>query len=243
MRAPRPCGNSPPLSLYVKQARLIFGGTSTGSAQYYVKAAAAAMTPVRSPYCGDSRSMARRRQPVVHRGSNPSALHRRFARPRVTGNQQDDPLAARDCPLESKVDCSISAVEIVAVEVERPVRADASRLQPPIPPAVERVALHRLVRCRRCTPRWSWRRSRCRLRCRTCSRNRGARGFNWFARQWPDGRRHPLPKLGLVSAERAHARPRPWATGSMPIRLPTCRRRSGPPRRQRPRRCRSGWLP
>ena len=72
---------------------------------------------MRGPNGSDPWGMARGRQPVVNRGANPPALHRRLARPRVPGDQQQYPLAAGYRPLQRKVDRVVRAVEIVAMKV------------------------------------------------------------------------------------------------------------------------------
>jgi hypothetical protein len=99
---------------------------------------------VRGSNRGNPRSMARRCKPVVNRGADSTTLDGRLACPSMTGNQQNDAFIARNRPLQRNVDRIVGAVEIVTVEIERPVRANRPRLQPAVPPAVERIARHRL---------------------------------------------------------------------------------------------------
>ena len=195
------------------------------------------------PHRGDFWGMARRCQPVVHRGPDPAPLDGRLAPAFVTGDQQQDSLAGRNRAVEPEVDRPPRAVEIVTVEVDDAVRFRPPRLQPLVPASVEGGANRRTqTLSRRCWPPghgpglWRWCaklffRRRCSLR------------FRGIARQRPNGRRHPRPQLRFVSVEGAHGRPCPWAAESGPGRWPSFRPRSGSPAVPRPRRCRSGWRP
>src|SRR4051812_37953120 len=88
-------------------------------------------------YRGDRRSVARSGEPVVHRGPDFPPLHRRRPRPVMPGNQQQQPVAARDCLLDSAVDRRPGAIEREAVEVEDPIRLDAPGRKLSVPAAVE----------------------------------------------------------------------------------------------------------
>ena len=77
-----------------------------------------------APYGSDARRMARRRQPVVDRGTNAAPLDRRIAAPMMTGDQEHDAIARVDGLLECPVDHVPGAVEIEAVQVDHSVRLD-----------------------------------------------------------------------------------------------------------------------
>ena len=210
--------------------RLKKGGNRYGSAQDYVEAAAPAVTAVRGPDRGDPRRMARSRQPVVNRGPNSPALHRRLARARVAGDQQQDPLAGSDRPLQRPVDRAPRRVEAVAVKVERAVRARrrprfSRRSQPP-----SSVACRSFGLCRRRLRRRGGGARPCGLavrRRRDRADGDASAASIGLARQRPDGRGHPAPTARLRQRlSDAHAPPRPWAAGSAPGPWPTCRRRS-----------------
>lgn len=80
--------------------------------------------------------MARRRQPVVDRGADPTALDRRLAAPLMPGNQKHDAISGVDRLLERSVDRFPRPVEVMAVKVERPVGLEVPCPQPPVPAAV-----------------------------------------------------------------------------------------------------------
>jgi hypothetical protein len=63
------------------------------------------MTAVSAPDGSDFVGVARGCEPVVDRGADPPALHRRVARAMVTGDQEDDALTAADRLLETALDC------------------------------------------------------------------------------------------------------------------------------------------
>jgi len=54
------------------------------------------VTPVSAPYGGDVLGMARSGEPVVNGRSDAASLDRRIARPMMAGDEQYDPLPARD---------------------------------------------------------------------------------------------------------------------------------------------------
>jgi len=54
------------------------------------------VTPVSASYGGDIFGMARSREPVVNGRSDAASLDRRIARPMMAGDEQYDPLPARD---------------------------------------------------------------------------------------------------------------------------------------------------
>jgi len=200
------------------------------------------MAPVSTPDRGDSRRMARGREPVMHGGPNPAALQRRFALALMSRNQQQNALPGGNRALQSKVDRLPGAIEVVAVQIEHPVRIDPTAAETPIPTAVER----RMVKI---APR---RRSRFRRPCLwnpslRLGRRRNLQGCGrWIdrvAREWPDRRRDLGPQLRFLSGQAAHGRPFPGAAGSVPAPWPTFRPRSAALLRPRPRRCRSGWRP
>ena len=62
------------------------------------------MPPVRPADRGNVRCMPRSGKPVVDGGPNAPTLNRRLTRPVMTGNEQDDPLAAVNRLIEKAVD-------------------------------------------------------------------------------------------------------------------------------------------
>jgi hypothetical protein len=82
------------------------------------------MSAMSSTNGGDAAGVARGRQPVVNRGADLPALHRRLAGTVMAGDEQHDPVAPRDRQLEQVVDCIPCLVEIVAVKVEHAIRLD-----------------------------------------------------------------------------------------------------------------------
>ena len=77
------------------------------------------------------------REPIMNGGPNPAPLNRRLARSMMTGNQQHDPIAARDSLLECAVDRDPCAVEIHAMQVEYSIWLDQTAAKLPIPGPVE----------------------------------------------------------------------------------------------------------
>ena len=189
----------------------------------------------------DAAGMARCREPVVDRRADLAALDRRLARTMVSGNQQNDPVAASDGGLQAAVDRPPCLVEIHAVQIEDSVRIHRARCQAAIPASIQRQ-----------TWPWPWRRSfqprphrHSRRRRRRRFRRLFFRRLGWllFARERLDRGRHPRPQRGLFRAERPHGPPHPWAAGSAPRPNLTCRPRSRLLPDRRPRKCRSGSVP
>jgi hypothetical protein len=182
-------------------------------------------------------------KPVIHRGPDTAALDLRLARPMMASDQQQDPVPARDRLFEPAIDRRPGVVEVHAVEVEHPVGLDRAAAQLLVPTAVEGLINDRCRLPPRCLSRlwsrvsWGWR-----VRDRCLPRRGNIRRFH-LSGQRANGGRHPRPQLGLVRAERAHARPRPSAPGSALRRSPTFRRPLQPLRDQRPRTCRTGSVP
>jgi hypothetical protein len=81
--------------------------------------------------------MARGGQPVVNGGSNAPALNRRLARTMMAGNQQNEPVATRDCLLDPPVDGSPGSIEIHSVKIEHPVGLDGSVAQSFVPASIK----------------------------------------------------------------------------------------------------------
>ena len=98
------------------------------------------------PVCGangcDPVRVSGHRQPVVHRGPDLTPLHRWFARPMVTGNQQHHSIPCRNGQLECPIQRIPSFLEAVAVKVECAINSNGAASQPPLPVTVK-VAVHR----------------------------------------------------------------------------------------------------
>jgi hypothetical protein len=82
------------------------------------------MATVGAPDCGNPRRMTGSRQPVVHRGANPTAFQRQFALALMPRDQQQNPVTGGNRPLQSSVDRLPSAIEAVAMQIQRSVRLD-----------------------------------------------------------------------------------------------------------------------
>jgi hypothetical protein len=96
----------------------------SNASQDDVQAAAAPMAPVRTADRCNAAGVSRDRQPVVYGGADAAALHGRIASTRVTGDQQQHALAARDCLLERSVDCTPCRSKIMAMKIQGPVGLD-----------------------------------------------------------------------------------------------------------------------
>jgi hypothetical protein len=57
----------------------------------------------------------------------------------MPGHQKHDALPGGDRPFETAVDRLPRLVEIMAVQVEHPVRLDRARAKPPVPAGIERA--------------------------------------------------------------------------------------------------------
>lgn len=95
------------------------------------------MAPVGGPHRRDARGMAGCSQPIVHGRANSAPFERRLALPFMAGNQEQNPIAARNRALQRPIDRFPGAIEAVAVQVERPVGLDLAGLQAPVPSAIE----------------------------------------------------------------------------------------------------------
>jgi hypothetical protein len=201
------------------------------------------VAPVSSANRGDPGGVARRGEPVVDRGADPATLNRRLARPVMAGDQQNDPDAVRNRPIEAEIDRPPRGLEVHAVKIEDAVRFDRAVAKPPVPAAVERRARCRANRLgRRLRPSGA-RTLNGGLRLSQLLRCFSDLRFSRSSRQRPDRGRHPAPQIRFLRAEGAHARPSPWGSGSAPRHCPTCRRRLLPPPNRRPKKCRSGSGP
>jgi hypothetical protein len=104
---------------------------------------------MRAPDSRDIGGMARRGEPVVDGGADPAALNWRFPRTMMPGDEQDDALAAGDCPLKTLVDRLPRGVEVHAMQVEHPVRLDRTALEALVPRRIEMCAEPDPAGCRR----------------------------------------------------------------------------------------------
>jgi hypothetical protein len=82
------------------------------------------MTPVSPANRCDFPRVARCGEPVVDRGPDLAALHRRVARPVMARDQEHDALAASDRLLQPSVDRGPSRIEGQTMEIEHPIRLD-----------------------------------------------------------------------------------------------------------------------
>jgi hypothetical protein len=108
------------------------------------------MTPVSPSNGSNSGRMARRRQPVVHRSPDLSALDRWLARPMMAGDQEHHSLASSDCPIEDMIDRVPGAIQGHAVKVQDSVRFDVAGPELLVPTAIERSRM--MLRVRRLSP-------------------------------------------------------------------------------------------
>ena len=189
----------------------------------------------------DRRSMARGGKPVVDGGANLAPLHRSFAKPVMSRDEQDDPITARNCLIETAVDREPGAVERQPMKVEHTIGLDRAVAQPFVPAPVEGpVGNRNRLGPRRRHRRAVWATSGCGAFRRNSSRPDRSDGLS---RERTNRGGDPAPQLGFLRAERAHGRRRLSAPGSAPARSPTCRRRSRRPPAPNPRRCRTGSAP
>lgn len=110
--------------LSVKSAGLRKRGIPPSTPQNNIEAPTAAVARVSAPHRGDGRGMARSGQPVVNRGSDFATPNRGLACPRMAGDQQHDTLAGGTRPVEPEIDRIPGPIEVEAVKVDHPVRAD-----------------------------------------------------------------------------------------------------------------------
>lgn len=181
--------------------------------------------------------MARCREPIVDRGADGSPPDRRLARPLVAGDEEQDPVAARDRLLERPVDRSPGAIQGQSMEVDNSVRLEQPTAQPPVPAAVEGRADRRLLLGSSCARQADaldgvWADFGVRIEC--CRL-----GIIPGARERPDCRCYASPESRFFRAERAHGPLPPWAAGHRRRRSPPFRPRSGLLRGPNPRRCRT----
>jgi len=96
------------------------------------------MTAVGASNSSDARGVARYRQPVVDSSADSAPLQRRFSLALVPGDQQQDPVAGGNCPLEAKVDRLPCPIQAVAVQIQCPIGINPAGAQTPVPAAIER---------------------------------------------------------------------------------------------------------
>ena len=75
----------------------------------------------------------------MNRCPDPSALDGRLAGARMPGDEKDYAIPPLDCLFQPAVDCSPSAVEIMAVQVDHAIRLDIAGFQAPVPAPVDAV--------------------------------------------------------------------------------------------------------
>jgi hypothetical protein len=75
-------------------------------------------------------------EPIMDRSADRAAPDWRLTRPLMSGDQENDPIAARDCLLERSVDRPPGAIETQSVKVDGPIRLKSAAAQPAIPGTV-----------------------------------------------------------------------------------------------------------
>jgi len=168
---------------------------------------------MRATHGSNFASVPGRRQPVVNRGSDSATLDRRFARPVVAGNQENDAIASADRLIECVIDRAPSLVEVHPMQVDDAVWVDSAGTQASVPCTVQRGP--------ELGPAWNSRRREMPMKHpdRFGRWNRfffsiGCLLFNLLAREGRNRRSHARPQLAFFRAELTHAPRRPWATGS-----------------------------
>ena len=71
-------------------------------------------------------------------GSDGAPTDRLIAGALVPGDQQQEAVAARDCPIQRSIDCPPGTIEAHSMKVDNAIGLDRSVSQAPIPAAVER---------------------------------------------------------------------------------------------------------
>jgi hypothetical protein len=97
------------------------------------------MPPVRAANGGDAGRVPRSGKPAVDRCADAPALDRRFARPMMAGNEQDDTVAGVNRLIENAVDRAPRIVECHPVQIEHPIGLGRARAKPPVPACVEGI--------------------------------------------------------------------------------------------------------
>lgn len=177
----------------------------------------------------------------MDRSADRAAPDWRLTRPLMPSDQENDPIAARDCLLERSVDRPPGAIETQSVKVDSPVGLKSAATKAAVPRTIERCS--KAPRPLRSDGRASGARF-CRLWLLEIFR----RGFNHFlvvrvARKRADRGSDARPERRFFRAERAHGPPRLWAGANRRRRSPPFRPRFGWLQGPSPKRCRSDWRP
>jgi hypothetical protein len=194
---------------------------------------------MRATHGSNFASVPGRSQPVVNRGADPAALDRRFARPVVAGNQENDAIASTDRLLESVIDGAPSLVEVHPMQVDNAVWVDSAGTQASVPCTIQRGPELR--------PAWNSRRREMPMkhpdqfgRWIRVFFSIGCLSFTLLAREGRNRRSNARPQLAFLRAQLSHVQQCPWVTGSMPRLKPTSRQRFASPEGRPPKRYRSG---
>ena len=107
------------------------------------------MTSVRASNGRNVPGVSGGREPIVHGRANFPSLHRRFTRTMMSGNQQQNPVAAVDRLFETSVDGLPCTVQSHAMEIEHAVGLDIAGSQTSVPSAVQRPSMVWLLPRRR----------------------------------------------------------------------------------------------
>ena len=159
----------------------------------------------------------------------------------MTGDQQDDTIAALNRLVQASVDGRPRLVKIVPMQVDHPVGFYRTAVQPPIPASVEGRSGSWPDRLHDLAPNLGLGSNGPFLFTLWPSLFLGFRLVIQVTRKRPNARRYARPECLFVRAERTHGRPRLWAGGSAPTPARPCRRRWPLHRRPRPKKYRTGW--
>lgn len=124
------------------------------ASKHDIEGAAATMPPVSCADGSNVAGMPRHPEPVMDCGPDGAPPDRLIAGTPVPRDQQEQPVAARDSPVQRSINCLPGTIEAQSMKVDNAIRLDRSVTQAPIPAAVEcrswRTALlaHRSTRCR-----------------------------------------------------------------------------------------------
>jgi hypothetical protein len=95
------------------------------------------MPAVRCTDGGNVAGVPRGREPVVDCGADGAPPDRKITGTLVSGDEEQQSIAARDCPLERSVDGPPCTIEAHSMKIDDAVRLDRSIAKAPVPAAIE----------------------------------------------------------------------------------------------------------